>query len=60
MSPPPPNFYQSCQGYWRNPYVNASSDNDRDNVPITNNVSSALADMSAAIANVNNCIADVN
>jgi hypothetical protein len=61
--PPPPNFYQSSQVYWGNPYALADSDNDSnhsDNVPVDVGVRAAAIYVSTSVANVSNVVACVS
>ena len=59
-SPPPPNFYQSRQAYWGNPYALADSDDDSDHsddVPLAVDVRAAAIDASTSVANVSAVVA---
>ena len=61
--PPPPNFYQSRQVYWGNPYALANSDDDSnqsDDLPLAVGVRATAIDVSTSFANVSAVIACVS
>ena len=57
--PPPPDFYQSPQVYWGNPYALANSYDDS-NVPLAVNVRTTAIDVSTSVANVSAVVACVS
>ena len=61
--PPPPDFYQSRQVYWGNPYAPADSDDDSDhsdNVPVAVDMRAAAIDVCASVVDVRAVVAGVS